>query len=282
MTAMDLGPFGFTIDPDPRGEHLATAGEIERLGFSTLWISGGKLDALDRLAEVIDVTERALVGSAIITPQVYDADEVTAFYHRVEAAAPGRLLVGLGSPHSRRPLADLSDYLDRLDEADHPVPVERRVLAALGPRALDVARDRFAGAMPALLTPAYVTSARERLGPDRILSVGLYVVLDRDPTVARTTARQPLTFLCTLPAYVKSLRRQGFSEEDVNELSDRLVDGLIVWGSSDDIAQRAWELHDAGADHIHLTVLHAGDQPAGLPAARLLAPALGIAEQPSY
>lgn len=109
-TTMPLGPFGFTIDPDPRREHLVTAGEIDRLGFSTLWISGGRLDALDRLSELIDATERVPVGSAIITPQVYDAEEVTAFYHRVEAAAPGRLLVGLGSPHTARPLADLSDY----------------------------------------------------------------------------------------------------------------------------------------------------------------------------
>jgi alkanesulfonate monooxygenase SsuD/methylene tetrahydromethanopterin reductase-like flavin-dependent oxidoreductase (luciferase family) len=122
MTAMPLGPFGFTIDPHPQREHLAAAGEIERLGFTTLWISGGKLDALDRLSELIDVTERALIGPAIITPQVYDADEVTEFYHRVEAAAPGRLLVGLGSPHTKRPLTDLGDYLDRLGGADNRAP----------------------------------------------------------------------------------------------------------------------------------------------------------------
>jgi probable F420-dependent oxidoreductase len=150
------------------------------------------------------------------------------------------------------------------------------VLAALGPRALDVARDRFAGAMPALLTPEYVASARDLLGADRTLSVGLYVVVDDDHAAARATARQPLAFLCTLPAYVKSLRRQGFSEEDVSGLSDRLVDGLIAWGDPDAIAQRTQQLHEAGADHVHLTVLHDGNQPAGLTAARLLAPALGI------
>jgi probable F420-dependent oxidoreductase len=130
--------------------------------------------------------------------------------------------------------------------------------------------------MPALLTPEYVMAARESLGPDRTLSVGLYVVLDGDHTTARTTARQPLTFLCTLPAYVKSLRRQGFSEDDVTGLSDRLVDGLIARGGPDDVAQRARELHAAGADHVHLTVLSDGAQPAGLAAARVLAPALGI------
>ena len=270
MAAMQLGRFGFTVDP----KSFASAAELEHLGFSTLWIVGGQLDRLDRLTELIDATERALVGSAIIPPDVYDAATVSAFYHRVESSKPGRLLVGVGSPHSERPLAALARYTDQLD-ADE-VPLERRMLAAFGPRALDVARDRFGGAMPALLTPDYVASARDRLGSDRILSVGLYAVLDRDADAARATARGPLEFLSTLPAYVKSLRRQGFSESSVAGLSDGLVDALVAWGGPDDVAARADLLRAAGADHVHFTVLHDAHQPAGLDAARLLAPALGI------
>jgi probable F420-dependent oxidoreductase len=270
MVAMQLGRFGLTVDP----EGFGTAGELEQLGFTTLWIVGGRLDRLDRLADLIRATERAVVGSAIIPPDVYDATSVTALFHRVEAVAPGRLLVGLGSPHSERPLAALGDYVDQLDAADDPIPPHRRILAAFGPRALDVARDRFAGAMPALLVPAYVASVRERLGPDRVLSVGLYAVLDRDADAARATARQPLTFLCGLAAYVKSLRRQGFTDRDITILSDGLVDALVAWGSPDDIAERARELHAAGADHVHMTVLSDSNQPTGLAAARALAPAL--------
>jgi len=270
MVAMHLGRFGLTVDP----EGFGSAGELEQLGFTTLWIVGGQLDRLDRLVDLIGATERAVVGSAIIPPDVYDAASVTALFHMVEAVAPGRLLVGLGSPHSERPLAALGQYVDQLDAADHPIPARRRILAAFGPRALDVARDRFAGAMPALLEPAYVASTRERLGPDRILSVGLYVVLDRDADAARATARQPLTFLCGLPAYVKSLRRQGFTENDITTLSDGLVDRLVAWGSPDDVAERARRLQAAGADQVHLTVLSDADQPAGLVAARALAPAL--------
>ena len=270
MTAFNLGSYGITVDPDD----LASAADVERLGFTTLWIVGGQLDRLDRLTELIDATERALVGSAIIPPDVYDAATLSAFYHRVESSAPGRLLVGVGSPHSERPLAALGHYIDQLD-ADG-VPLKRRILAAFGPRALDVARDRFAGAMPALLTPAYVAEARRRLGPDRLLSVGLYAVLDRDPEAARTTARKPLTFLCSLRAYVESLRRQGFSDHDVATLADSLVDALVAWGGPEDVAERAAQLRAAGADHVHLTVLNDDRQPAGLAAARLLAPALGI------
>jgi probable F420-dependent oxidoreductase len=267
---MQLGRFGLTVDP----EGFGSAAEIERLGFTTLWIVGGRIDRLDRLSDLIHVTERAVVGSAIIPPEVYDAASVSAFYQRVEDVAPGRFLVGLGSPHTGRPLTELRDYVDRLD-AD-AVPVDRRVLAAMGPRALDLARDRFAGATPGLVTPDYVATARNHLGPDRILSVGLYVVLDRDADAARATARQPLGFLTNLHAYLESLRRQGLTDGDISGLSDGLVDALVAWGSPDDVAERARQLHAAGADHVHLTVLHDGDQPAGLAAARALAPALGL------
>ena len=270
---LSLGPFGISVDPGD----FASAADVERLGFGTLWILGGHFDRLERLLDLIRATERAMVGSAIITPEVYTAESVTYFYHRVEAIAPGRFLVGLGSPHTERPLSDLCDYVDQIDAADNPIPRHRRILAAFGPRALDVARDRFAGAMPALLTPDQVASTRDRLGPDRILSVGLYAVLDRDAGAARATARQPLTFLSGLPAYVKSLRRQGFTDNDITGLSDGLVDALVAWGDPDDIAERASQLRAAGADHVHLTVLHDADQPAGLAAARALAAALGLA-----
>jgi len=267
---MQLGRFGLTVDPGG----FASAAELEQLGFTTLWIVGGQLDRLDRLTTLLDATERAVVGSAIIPPDVYDAATVSAFYHRSESAAPGRLLVGVGSPHSARPLAAVRRYADQLD-ADE-VPIERRMLAAFGPHALDVARDRFGGAMPALLTPEYVTFARDRLGPDRILAVGLYAVLERDAGAARATARGPLEFLSTLPAYVKSLRRQGFIESSVTGLSDDLVDALVATGGPDDIAARAHLLLAAGADHVHVTVLHDAHQPGGLDAARLLAPALAV------
>jgi probable F420-dependent oxidoreductase len=166
----------------------------------------------------------------------------------------------------------LNDYVDQLDSV---VPRERRLLAALGPRALDIARERFAGAVPMLITPAYTAAARDRLGTDRILAVGLYVVFDGDAETARTTARQPISFLIKLPGYMKSLRRQGFSEGDVASLSDALIDRIVAWGNPTDIIERAREHLTAGADHVQLTVLGGPGQPTGVSAARALAPAAG-------
>ncbi len=268
---MNLGTFGFTVDNEPGGSHLAAARELEQLGFGTLWIVGGQLDRLDRLTDLVDATRRATVASAIISPEVYDAATVASFYQRAESAWPGRLLVGLGSPHRPRPLAALGDYVDQLDAA---IPTERRVLAALGPRALDVARDRFAGAVPMLFTPAHTKIARDRLGPNRILAVGVLAVLDENAEGARKTARNTLGFLVTLPAYVRSFRRQGFHEEEVASLGDSLVDRLVAWGRPIDIIERAREHLAAGADHVQLTVLGAAGQPTGISAGRVLAAAI--------
>jgi probable F420-dependent oxidoreductase len=152
---MDLGPFGFAIEREPDDAHLVAAADIEKLGFTTLWIAGGQLDRLERLDDLIRTTERAVVASPIIPPDVYDAQAVLALYQRVEAASPGRLLVGLGAPQRPRALAALSEYLDQLDAAEHPVPQERRILAAIGPRKLDIARDRLAASRYSWLPAQY-------------------------------------------------------------------------------------------------------------------------------
>jgi alkanesulfonate monooxygenase SsuD/methylene tetrahydromethanopterin reductase-like flavin-dependent oxidoreductase (luciferase family) len=234
MQAMSLRPFGFTIGNASDGSHLTAAAEIEPLGFHTLWITGGQLDRLDRLTDLLKATDQAIVGSAIIPPDVYGAAAVAEFYQRAESATPNRLLVGLGSP--QRPWA----------------------LAAVA----------------MLFTPDYTATARSRLGPDRTLSVGLYVVLDDDAEAARATARDPLEFLTGLPGYVKSLRRQGFTDDDIATLSNQMVDLLVAWGSPDAVAEHAQRLRSAGADHVQFIVLGADRQPTGLSAARLLAPAL--------
>lgn len=272
-----LGPYGFSVDVDAAG----APAEIERAGYRTLWVNGGQLDRLDRLLDVIASTEHAVVAPAIIPPDVYDSAAVTDLFRRAEDLAPGRLLVGLGSPQRPRPLAAVRGYVDELDAATAPIPQRRRLLAAFGPRALGIARDRFAGAIGGLFTPAYTAAARQRLGADRTLVVGLYVVLDDDPASARAAAREPLGFLSTLPPYVNSLRRQGFGDEDIATLSDALIDELVAWGDPDRVAAHARSLLVAGADHVALTVLGGPGRPAGSEAAGLLASALSAPSTPA-
>src|SRR5215831_264070 len=269
MSKLDLGPVGVALAVS--GTYLGQAAELERLGYSTLWLPGGQIDGLGRLAEVIRATAAVPVGSAIISLDVYPPDAVAGLYARLEASAPGRLVAGLGGPQKPRPLRALNDYLDHLDRAEPPVPTGRRLLAALGPRKLELARDRFAGAMLLLVTPAYTSEARRILGDDSTLVIDQMLVLDADAARARQTARRPLRFLSGLPGYRASFARMGFTDGDIAGLSDALVDQLVIWGDAEAITARIGEYRQAGADHVMLHILNDGDQHGPIEVARQLA-----------
>jgi probable F420-dependent oxidoreductase len=117
---------------------------------------------------------------------------------------------------------------------------------------LGLARDRAGGAYPYLVTPDYVATARAALGPDRTLAVLVSVVLEADPDRAREAARESLRFLATVPGYINSFRRMGFSGDDVSGLSARLIDAVVAWGDVDRVTARIGEYRDTGADQIVL------------------------------
>jgi probable F420-dependent oxidoreductase len=118
---------------------------LEGLGYSAVWLSGGGIDGLDDIRRVVKAGERITVGSGIVPVVAYESAAVKELYTELETSAPGRFVLGLGGAHGPNPLATLGSYLDDLDGA---VPVERRALAALGPRMLELARDRTAAAYP--------------------------------------------------------------------------------------------------------------------------------------
>jgi len=266
MTKLDLGDFGVVLNVSADGTHRREAAEMEALGYGTIWLPGGQLDRLDRLAELAAATRSARVAPAIIPVDVYRPEPVGQLYAELEASAPGRFVAGLGGPQGPQPLPVLNDYLDRLD-----VPVARLLLAALGPRKLELARDRAAGAILLLVTPAYVGTARALLGDEATLVVDLMVVLDTDADRARQTARGPLRFLSGVPGYRASFRRMGFAGDEVESLSGRLVDDLVIWGDPAKVTERLSQFRDAGADHIALHVRAADGQPSPPAAARQLA-----------
>src|SRR5215831_16418230 len=269
MSKLDLGPVGVALTVSDT--YLGQAAELERLGYSALWLPGGQIDGLNRLTEIIGATTAVPVGSAIISLDVYPPGSVAGLYAQLEASAPGRLVAGLGGPQTPRPLPALNDYLDHLDRTDPPVPAGRRLLAALGPRKLELARDRCAGAMLLLVTPTYTSAAREIIGDDSTLVIEQMLVLAADPTRARRTARRPLQFLSGLPGYRASFARMGFTDGDIAGLSDAFVDQLVIWGDADAIGARIAQYRQAGADHIMLHVLNDGDQPSPIEVARQLA-----------
>jgi probable F420-dependent oxidoreductase len=244
----------------PPAEVAAAAAELEAVGFGALWFPGAMGgDILERADALLDATSAVTIATGIINIWRNDPKEVGAWWRGQSEARQTRLLLGLGVSHApaiaeyRSPLEAMSRYLDALDAEG--VPVERRCLAALGPKMIDLSHERSAGAHPYLTTPAHTVMARARLGNGPLLAVEQGVILERDPDKARDMARDALAIYLKFPNYVNNWRRLGFSEEDVSKPTDRLVDALFAWGSVESIRERTAAHFAAGADHVCLQVV---------------------------
>ncbi|MER8069971.1 LLM class F420-dependent oxidoreductase [Streptomyces sp. NPDC094034] len=256
-------------DPALRGEIPEAAAELEELGFGAVWLGGSS--AVEHAAPLIEATSRLTVATGILSIWQYGAADVVARFLTLESRHPGRFLLGLGASHAqlaeqyRRPYASMVGYLDALDAAG--MPAGRIVLAALGPKMLELSRDRAGGAHPYLVTPEHTERARELLGPDRLLAPELKVVLDADPATARATARGYLARYLALPNYTNSFLRLGFTEDDFADGgSDRLIDAVYAWGDEARIRSGIDAFHSAGADHVALQIV-TGDSASGAPGA---------------
>jgi probable F420-dependent oxidoreductase len=241
------------------------ASEIEALGYSALWVGGGDADTLEeRLELLLGATTSLVIGTSVINIWAHRAFDAAAVFSRLEARYPNRLLLGFGVSHPavvartgavyRRPVAAMLTYLDELDAAG--LAADRRVLGALGPRMLEISRDRSIGTVPFLVAVEHTTMEREILGADALLAPTLEVVLDDDPERARMRARAAMSFHLTLPNYINNLKRIGFTDSDLRGTgSDALIDRVAVWGDELAVRQRVDAHRGAGADHVVLEVV---------------------------
>jgi probable F420-dependent oxidoreductase len=245
---------------DP-AEAVDAAAELDELGYGALWVPGGiGGDLLGDIARLQAATRTATIASGILNIWKHQPEEVGAWWHAQPQARQARTLLGLGVSHPpligdayAKPLAAMREYLARL--AGQGLPPEALCLAALGPKMLELARDRTAGAHPYLVTPAHTATARAILGPDPLLAPEQGVILEADPARARELGRQVVEQYRRLPNYVNSWSRLGFSTEEIEGASDRLVDALFAWGNAERIAERVTAHLDAGADHVCLQVI---------------------------
>jgi probable F420-dependent oxidoreductase len=267
MSLNPFGSFGVWVNQQVSGGGLvALAQRVEELGYTSLWIAGGVTPgALDACEPVLAATERLVVGTGIANMWFETPEGVTASYQRIEAATPGRLYVGLGVSHAplvdsmsdqtyARPLAKSRAFLDQLDAQPDPVPQDRRLLAALGPKNVALAAERTLGSHPYLVTVENVRAIRRDIG-DGVVAAELGVVLDSDLDRARAVGREGLVHYFGLPNYTNNWLRSGFTVDDLETRSDRLLDALLALGDADAIAARAQGLLDAGADHVCLQVV---------------------------
>ncbi len=272
----DLGRYGvWTFGPVKPDQAAA----IEKLGYGAVWIGGSPAGDLNYVEPILEATETLQVATGIINVWTAPAEQVAEAYHRIEDKYPGRFLLGIGIGHPehteeyRKPYDVLVEYLDVLDSKK--VPTSRRVIAALGPKVLQLSARRSAGAHPYLTTPEHTGEARYLVGPTVFLAPEHKVVLARDAEASRKIGRKTVDFYLNLSNYLNNWKRLGFTDEDVAKPgSDRLIDAVVAHGTPEDIVKRLNEHLEAGADHVTIQVLGGWDNL--LPTLEELAGPLGL------
>jgi probable F420-dependent oxidoreductase len=291
---MDVGRVGIwtaQLDLQPAARAREAAAELDELGFGALWIpeAVGR-EPISHAAVLLDATERIVVASGVASIFGRLPGVAAAGQRLLADDSGGRFLLGLGVSHAAmvegmlgqawdKPVERMRDYLDAMDDAftvsPAPAADPPRVLAALGPRMLELAATRAWGAHSYFVPVEHTAEARGHLGDGPMLLVEQAVVLASDPGVARGTARKYMSIYLTLPNYVNNLRRLGWGDDDLaGGGSDALVDALVAWGDTDAVAARVAAHHDAGADHVCIQVIGPDATALPLDEWRELAPAL--------
>jgi probable F420-dependent oxidoreductase len=262
----------------------AFAKRVEAWGYGALWIpeAFGR-EVFSASAWLLANTSRLIVASGIANIYARDSFAAAAAQKGLNEQSGGRFLLGLGVSHIPlvqgvrkheygKPVATMRTYLEGKSAATYkavaPESPPQTVLAALGPKMLELAAELTDGAHPYNVSPEHTHEARAILGPNKLLCVEQGAVLDTDAIRARGLARRFLELYLTLPNYVNNWRRLGFTDTDfAGGGSDRLIDSIVVCGDETAIRKRIEEHWQAGADHVCVQAIGAD----GLPDERLLA-----------
>ena len=277
---MNLGPYSVWCSTDGLNavDAAAFAQRVENWGYSALWIP----EALGRepiahSSWLLANTKTLIIATGIASTYARDAVAARLAQITLNEQSGGRFLMGLGVSHRpfvegvrghdyTSPVANMRTYLEGMKAATvmgQPAPEEpQTVVAALGPKMLELSKTHADGAHPYLVTPEHTAGARNILGPDKLLCVEQKVLFESDPTKAREVARKNLAIYLGLPNYRNNLLRLGFTNDDCdNGGSDKIVDALVVWGNEETIASRLKEHLDAGATQVCIQPVNPGGAP---------------------
>lgn len=269
----DFGRYGIWVSrqmwPADPNTIASAAAELESLGYGSVWIGGSPPDDLALAESILAATTNLVVGTSIVDIWRSDSALLAASHARISALFPGRFLLGVGSGHAPtaeslgqayvKPLSKLRTFLT---DGLASVPKDQRMIAALGPKALEAARELTAGALPYLMPPAHTADARKILGSDTLLIPEQKVFVGTDPVAARQAARRVLQPYLGLPNYTTALRRYGMTDADLaGEGSDHFTDTGVVWGDAAAVRAGVDAHLSAGADHIAVQVLSADPAP---------------------
>ena len=283
----------WTSDSWAVGEAQQIARDVEALGYGSLFYGEayGK-ETFTQAGAFLAATERLVVGTGIANIHARDPIAAESGGRTLSALHPGRFVLGLGVSHGplvergrggtyTRPLATMRDYLERMaavpDQVEPGAGRPTRLLAALGPKMIELSGTAADGAHPYLVRPEQTRVTREALGPDKWVVSEQAVALGADHDDAMRRAHAHLEIYSGLPNYRNSWLRQGFDESDlVRGGSERLAGALVGMGDPQTVAAGVTAHLDAGADHVVVQVLGDGPFADPRPALRELAPLLGL------
>lgn len=264
---MDLGKVGvwsMELRFGDKAESASGAAEIEALGYGAIWVPGGiGGDVTGDLDHLLNATSRIVIATGILNIWKHEPAEIAAWFNALPDHHRSRVMLGLGVSHGpligenwNKPVAKMASWLDVFEAAG--MPLDQTCLAALGPKMLELAGQRTAGAHPYLITPEHSAGARGIMGQGKLVAPEQGIVLDSDPASARAKASEALVHYRRLPNYVNSWKRLGFSDDDIESESDALLQGIFAMGDADAIAARVRAHQDAGADHVCVQTITGG------------------------
>jgi probable F420-dependent oxidoreductase len=253
---MNLTKYGVWIGRSlTEAEYGEAASLVEDLGFGTLWLGGSP--RLLTLRPMLEATENLVIATGIVNIWQYEPEVLAQEFAELDGDFPGRLLLGIGIGHPeatseyQKPLTKSREFLDGIAAAATPVPRERMVLAALGPKMLDLSFERALGSHPYYVPVEHTRFARERLGAQALIAPELAMVVDDDPERAAAAARAYSELYLDRINYTSNLKRFGWTDEDIaNGGSDKLIDAVVPQGSATELVPAIQAHLDAGADHV--------------------------------
>ncbi|MEO6571456.1 MAG: TIGR03620 family F420-dependent LLM class oxidoreductase, partial [Ilumatobacteraceae bacterium] len=248
--------------------------ELEAMGWPCLWRpeTAGR-DVMVSSATILDATTTLKMATGIAQIHARNPLTTAAAQKTLHEASGGRFLLGLGVSHApfvegarkldySKPYTAMVDHLAGMKEAPFLAPTGEgtptTVLAALGPKMLQLAATEADGAHPYFSPVEHTAYARDIMGAGPLLAPELMVAIHPERPTALALARHHMARYLALPNYTNNLLRHGFTDDDISEVSERLVDAIVVCGSIDDVVVRVAEHHDAGADHVCIQVLTDG------------------------
>jgi len=270
----NLGVWYFT-DAMSAGQAAETAGRIEALGYSTLWVPDtiGR-DPFAHLAWLGSRTETLQFATGIASIFNRHAGPMMQAANTLAEQTGGRFVLGLGVSHEpmvaglrkldySKPLTQMRAYLEAMDASPYmaiqPAEPPLRLLAALGPKMLELSATAADGAHPYFVTPEHTAEAREAIGPDKLLCVEQKVILSTDPEAARAAANVQIERYAGLPNYRNNWKRIGFTEDEIEQRSHRFVDHVVPWGDESRLRAAVQAHYDAGADHVCIQPVSTAD-----------------------